>query len=374
MKKILAYFFGGIACLGVGAGVYIAAGVYYRPPAPVVPFAARMTTAEAINELVPLVGKTLNKNVEATVVTLAPSPVIKPTTVFFAGDIMLGRDVALAISKNGSDYPFAKIKDEVASSDYAVANLEGPLTATNNAPGNNMRFHFDPALTSQLSSAGFDAFSLANNHGLDQGAQGFDDTKNNLSAAGLKYFGDAADDNGQVLHFTLSGNNFAVIGAQDVYRQIDPTAIGKEIATEKAAGYFVIIYPHWGVEYSHQASTRQVTLAHAFIDAGADLVIGSHPHVIEGIEAYKGKTIFYSLGNLIFDQYFSTGTQQGLALRLNVDAQKNVSIDLLPFEIPRSQPSFVDGDKKTKMLQDIASWSAPELKDQIVSGSIKPRE
>jgi len=373
MKKFLAYFFGGIVCMGMGAGVYIAAGVFYKPPAPVLPFSQRMTTDEAVNELLPLVGKSLASKTKTSDLAPAtePEPVAKPTAIFFGGDIMLGRAVATKIAKNGSDVFFNKIKDPVLSADYAVANLEGPLTAINNSPGNDMRFHFDPALTAQLAATGFDAFSLANNHGLDQGAQGFIDTKNNLTAAHLGYFGDASDDDGQILRFAIGHEQFAIIGAQDVYRQIDPVAVGKEIAAEKVAGNFVIIYPHWGVEYSHAATKRQTTLAYAFIDAGADMVIGSHPHVVEGIEMYKGKPIFYSLGNLVFDQYFSADTQQGLGLRLNIASDGSSSVDLLPYEIPQSQPAFVDNDKKAKMLETIASYSSSGIKDQIVSGAIK---
>jgi len=165
---------------------------------------------------------------------------------------------------------------------------------------------------------------------------------------------------------------FAVIGVQDVYRKIDPKAVAVEIAAAKKDGDIVIVYPHWGDEYQHKHDARQSELAHAFIDAGADAVIGSHPHVIEGAEIYEGKPIFYSLGNLVFDQYFSDDTQQGLALRLNVDSAGIASVDLLPYEIPQSQPAFVDGDVKAKLLQEIASWSDPGLKDQIEAGSIKP--
>lgn len=377
--------------MGMGAGVYIAIGTYSRPAAASLPFAARMTTNDAVNELLPLVGKRLSEDgsksqtdasgfLGADTSTTAPrndgeaadkeGDDMKPTTIFFGGDVMLGRAVATKIAKNGSDVFFNKIKDPVLSADYSVANLEGPITAINNSPGNDMRFHFDPALAAQLAATGFDAFSLANNHGLDQGAQGFLDTKNNLTAAHLGYFGDASDDNGSVLHFAVGGKNFAAIGAQDVYRQIDPVAIAKEIVIEKTAGNFVIIYPHWGVEYSHAATARQTTLAYAFIDAGADMVVGSHPHVVEGIEMYKGKLIFYSLGNLVFDQYFSADTQEGFGLRLNIDASGSTSVDLLPYEIPQSQPTLAAGDQKTKLLEALASYSSPALKDQILAGNI----
>lgn len=355
--------------MGVGAGVIIVAGLYYQPSAAPKIFGMRPATSEAINGLMPLVDKALGSKEE--IVTTPPLPVSKPASIFFAGDIMLGRSVAEQIAKNGNDYPFAKIKDTVASADYAIANLEGPLTKTNNAPSNRMRFHFNPALGPAIVASGFDAFSLANNHGLDQGTKGFVDGEKNLADLGLGYFGNASGDDGTVLHFKIGENNFAALGAQDVYRKIDTAKIGATIAAEKAAGNFVIVYPHWGEEYKHDRNARQVELAHAFVDAGADVVVGMHPHVVQGIEIYKGKTIFYSLGNLIFDQYFSVETQQGLALKMNIDVDKKVVFELLPYEIPKSQPVFVGGEKKIKMLSDLASWSIPELKEQIVLGLIK---
>jgi poly-gamma-glutamate synthesis protein (capsule biosynthesis protein) len=372
MKKFLAYFFGGIACMAVGVGIFIAIGTYFHPAPSRLPFARQMSATDAVNELLPLVGKSLAGRVKAAVVSApAQTPVAKPTTVFFGGDIMIGRSVAEAIAKNGNEYPFVNIKDTVSSADYAMANLEGPITTVNNAPANRMRFHFDPSMTAALSMTGFDAFSLANNHGLDQGAQGFADTKKNLTDNNVAFFGDASDDDGPVLRFAIGHEQFAVIGAQDVYRQIDPVALGKKIKAEKDAGNFVIVYPHWGVEYNHAASTRQTKLAYAFIDAGADIVVGSHPHVVEGIEIYKGKPIFYSLGNLVFDQYFSADTQEGLGLRLNIDAAGSTSVDLLPYEIPQSQPVLAVGDQRTKLLEALASYSSPSLKDQIIAGNIK---
>ena len=396
MKKLLAYLAGGLACLGAGAAFYIAlsAAAPTRAVSDVIPAQAgiqkpldtaigfldsrvrgndkrgenddRSDGNGAGDQSGPMFQGDVSGFLGADNSTNAP----RNDTILFMGDIMLGRNVAVQMKKNSNDYPFAKIKDTVMAANYAIANLEGPLTKINNAPSNNMRFHFDPALTPVLAAAGFDAFSLANNHGLDQGAKGESDTQAKLTAARLAYFGDVSSDDGLVLNFVIDDRKFAVIGLHDVYRKIDAKAVGEQIASLKKDGDIVIVYPHWGDEYQHKHNARQAELAHAFVDAGADAVIGSHPHVIEGAEIYKGKPIFYSLGNLVFDQYFSADTQQGLALRLNVDSTGLSSIDLLPYEIPLSQPAFADGDKKAKMLQDIASWSDPSLKDQIEAGKI----
>lgn len=355
--------------MGVGAGLYIS--VINRPIANMPGLTGVGTNAvktqNSLKTALDLLASRVSKKTEPLKVATEE----KNSTVLFMGDIMLGRNVAMQMSKNGTDYPFAKIKDTVTAASFAIANLEGPVTKINNAPANNMRFHFDPILASFLNATGFDAFSLANNHGLDQGAKGETDTEANLTAAGLKYFGDVSSDNGPILRFETNGQKISVIGLHDVYRKVDPVAVAATIAAEKQASNIVIVYPHWGDEYQHQQNARQTDLAHAFIDAGADLVIGSHPHVIEGAEVYKGKLIFYSLGNLIFDQYFSADTQQGVALRLNIGATGLISVDLLPYEIPQSQPTFASGDAKAKLLQSIASWSVSSLKNQIISGNIK---
>lgn len=381
MKKFLAYFFGGLACVGVGAGAYITLADNYRPSAAPQFLSQRQTASQSIDDLLPLVGDRFKDNeskssggamgsLGADSSTIAPRDDKKESTILFMGDAMLGRNVAAKIAKNGSDYPFAKIKDVVSSADYAVANLEGPVTKINTAPKNDMRFHFDPSLAAVLADTGFDALSLANNHGLDQGAKGEKDTEKNLQDAGLKYFGRADSDSGPVLRFTIHDSGFTIIGLHDVYRKIDPKTVATEIAAAKKEGDTVIVYPHWGDEYQHIRNTRQVELAHAFIDAGADLVIGSHPHVVEGIEIYKGKPIFYSLGNLVFDQYFSDDTQQGLGLRLNLGDSGIASVELLPYAISAGQPALSDGDAKAKMLAALASWSDFALKGQIIGGKI----
>jgi hypothetical protein len=379
MKKFFAYFFGGLACVGVGAGAYIALADNYRPSAAPYFFSQKPTASQSIDDLLPLVAdKFGNKNPNAVPGQSGNEPDAAPGLllekegggVLFMGDMMLGRNVAVQIAKNGSDYPLAKIKDAVSSADYAIANMEGPITKINNAPSNNMRFHFDPSLVPVLAAAGFDGFSLANNHGLDQGAKGERETESSLREAGLGYFGAVDSDNGPVLHFSSGGKNVSVIGLHDVYRRIDPKSVAETIAAEKAVSDIVIVYPHWGDEYKHEHNARQSALAHAFIDAGADLVIGSHPHVVEGVETYKGRLIFYSLGNLVFDQYFSDDTQNGLALRLNIGSGGLDSVELLPYSIPLSQPAFVEGEAENKALSDLASWSDASLKAQIEAGKI----
>ncbi len=350
MNKILLYVAGGCACLGIGAYFY--------------------SVLPAAKTVVILDNKQNDVNQSVVKKEEAQLPKEEPIiSIIFGGDIMLGRSVAAQIKTNGTDYPFAKINNTIAAADFAIANLEGPITKINNEPANRMRFHFDPSLAQELAMVGFDAFSLANNHGLDQGSKGLTDDKKNLEAVGLKYFGDPSATNGSVYEFTAAGKKIAVIGFQMVYGKLDPNGYAKAIADAKKNADIVIVMPHWGIEYEHTATKSQKDLARQFIDAGADIIVGSHPHVLEGIEIYKDKPIFYSLGNLVFDQYFSEETQEGMMLRLNLSASKQ-TIELLPYKIPQSQPVLAEGEVKAKMLNDIASWSAAELKEQIIAGSI----
>ena len=358
------YIAGSLACLGLGAYFYTV--MPSARPAPV----ADQSRNEAFAALAKqLAGKTDQDTNPASPPEATPPAIETNSSIVFAGDIMLGRYVGEVVKANGAGYPFLKIKDAVSSADEAIANLEGPLTKINNDPGNQMRFNFDPALAGELSSAGFDAVSLANNHALDQGAPGLSDTQADLKAAGLGYFGDPARADGPVYQFTADGKKIAVLGFQMVYGKLDSVGYAAAIAAAKKEADFVIVMPHWGTEYKHEANAIQINSAHAFIDAGADMIVGSHPHVVEGIEIYKNRPIFYSLGNLIFDQYFSKDTQEGLMLRLNFSGDQG-SVDLLPLEIPKSQPVLVDGDKKAKTLQEVASLSDPALKDQILTGNI----
>jgi poly-gamma-glutamate capsule biosynthesis protein CapA/YwtB (metallophosphatase superfamily) len=371
MRRFILYFAGGLACLGIGAYFYSA-----LPSANIILPSSSQTALSAGGNATSLVGTDESLGTDNSTALLQNDenkmpPTTEPvSSIIFAGDIMLGRSVAGLIKTNGSDYPFAKIKDIISSADEAIANLEGPLTAINNDPTNLMRFHFDPALANELSGVGFDAVSLANNHSLDQGSEGLADTKKNLTAVGIKYFGDPARADGNVYYFTADGKKIAVIGFQMVYGNLDPAGYAKAISDAKKNADVVIVMPHWGIEYQHIINQTQKSFAHQFIDAGADIVVGSHPHVVEGIEIYKNKPIFYSLGNLVFDQYFSTDTQEGMMIRLNFIGDKE-TIYLLPYNIPHSQPVLADGAAKAKMLQGVASWSDPELKDQIIAGSIK---
>jgi poly-gamma-glutamate synthesis protein (capsule biosynthesis protein) len=127
---------------------------------------------------------------------------------------------------------------------------------------------------------------------------------------------------------------------------------------------------HWGIEYKIVNSPAQQQLAHLIIDNGADLIIGHHPHVVQNIEEYKGKLIFYSLGNFIFDQYFKEEVQQGLAVGWEIYPQKYV-FNLFPLQSKLSQPDLMSDQEKMEFLAQLAKNSSLSLEAQIKSGKIE---
>ncbi|MCF7795154.1 CapA family protein [Patescibacteria group bacterium] len=269
----------------------------------------------------------------------------------FFGDLMLDRNVGAKIKKNGLDALLHKLNEDKFTADYnfVMANLEGAVTneGAHYLPDNLYDFAFAPEIIAKLKDYNFNTFTLANNHLSDQGQKGITETYQNLSALGYNYMGceDAflsdsndfsvvdnnnLDENSEIIDFDNcsavimeKGNKkIGFLSFSIVYRAIDEDSILEKVKKLKEKSDIVVVSPHWGIEYESTARDSQVSLAHKMVDAGADMVIGHHPHVIQNYEVYKGKPIFYSLGNFIFDQYFSKETQEGLAVAVTVKEEK----------------------------------------------------
>lgn len=297
----------------------------------------------------------------------------RPSVIIFAvGDIMLGRNVEGWMNDKGSDYPFAKIKSFFTGADMVVGNLEGPIRKNHSRTSTgSTTFNFKPEVVDALKSAGFTTLSLANNHTLDYGSASFEETRQHLREAGLEFFGHPREaEDAFVLRKEIQGRKFAFIGLQDVFASMDSkkaVALIKRVAAEPVTTTIVSI--HWGDEYKLVANKRQKTLAHDFVDAGADVVIGHHPHVVQNIELYKDRPIFYSLGNFIFDQYFSKETQEGLAFGLEFKST-NLSIRLYPVDIIKSQPTPMEDSRARDWLKALSSRSDAALSEAIRGGII----
>lgn len=307
--------------------------------------------------------------VQAPIVHKTPS-----VNLFIFGDMMLDRGVRYRMGEYGQEYPFAQIKELLSGHDIVVGNLEGPFTdfksktvGIKNAP---LEFTFDPTVIPVLKNLGFTLFSLANNHTANFGAEGLKQTRTYLSENDIRYFGDPfnAEELSKIVE--VHGLKIGFIGFHEfVYQKLD--SVLAEIAKTKARADVVFVFPHWGVEYNKKMTGNQRELAHAFIDAGADVVVGAHPHVIEPIEIYKDKVIFYSLGNFVFDQDFSYDTTHGLALELTYTKKKS-KYRLIPVSVIKSEVAIVPDDDRIAVLESLAELSlVPEdVKSQIREGVV----
>lgn len=274
----------------------------------------------------------------------------KIASILNFGDMMLDRSVRAMIDKNNKDYLFTKLAGEenrfFSGMDVVAANLEGPFADKRRATTKSIAFRFNPDLLPMLKKYNFSLFSQANNHTYDMGAAGAVESKKNLSTAGFDVYGSQYKvDNNSLLVKKIGDFNFGFIGINDTNSPVKILDVVDLIKKAKAQfADFVIINAHWGAEYKEISNDRQRQLAHALIDAGADVIIGHHPHVVEEMEIYNNRPIFYSLGNFIFDQYFSVPTQQGLGLGL-VFKEKQISAYIFPLQGVKSQVSQMPPEK-----------------------------
>lgn len=267
----------------------------------------------------------------------------KDITILVVGDLMLDRNVRNKINTLGFDAFFAGVKTLISDADIAVANLEGPFTPfpskTASLKNKELTFTFDPALAPQLAGLGFDILGLANNHTLNFGRQGLAMTREYIRNAGMWYYGEP--DNRDELSVVIEKNGVKVgfVGFHE-FSYINYDKVFAEIARLRPDVDILIVTPHWGPEYIKEPNEKMRKWAHDFIDSGADAVIGAHPHVVGTTEEYNGKMIFYSLGNFVFDQYFSEETMTGLAVRMTIDTKsKGITYDTINIRVDREGPS-----------------------------------
>ncbi|MFA7285507.1 MAG: CapA family protein [Candidatus Paceibacterota bacterium] len=263
----------------------------------------------------------------------------------FLGDMMLDRGVRSSVNKNfNGDYSSLFTKMEVLKkSDIVFANLEGPASDQGKDLRNLYSFRMDPDIIPALKGAGISIVSVANNHAGDWGREAFIDTLNRLEENEIQYTGGGiSKDAESPTIIEKYGMKIGFLGFSDVGPQnlsAKPDTIGILLANNpryeeiiknaKSQVDYLIVSIHWGDEYKTTNNSRQESLAKKAVDAGAKLIIGHHPHVIQNTEVYKDSLIVYSLGNFIFDQKFSENTMQGMLLELklwrdgSIDYKKN---------------------------------------------------
>jgi poly-gamma-glutamate synthesis protein (capsule biosynthesis protein) len=259
-----------------------------------------------------------------------------PVTILFGGDMQFDRYIRSVTGKQGGAFVFDGLRAEFQRADLVVANLEGPITdnpsvseTSLEGSHDNYVFTFPTETAALLKAENVGLVNIGNNHILNFEEDGVRQTKEHLEAAGVGYFGSPLSGDERVAYREIGGAQFGFVNYNKfAWKGYEKVLADITLAKERAD--FVVVYTHWGKEYV-EATPEMKTLAHEFIDAGADLVIGSHPHVVQEREEYRGKRIYYSLGNLIFDQYFRPETQAGLLIRAQFDP---VTRDILLTELP----------------------------------------
>lgn len=251
-----------------------------------------------------------------------------PLTIIFTGDVMLGRSVNTRIQKYADPtWPFINIAPLLSSADLAIINLESPFISGCRPTDTGMIFCADPKSVAGLKLAGVDIASLANNHINNQGQEGIDETVSILSSNSITPVG-----LGKAVFNTVKNTNIATMSFSDL-PEIDDREIAKQISTATKSADLIITTFHWGAEYQKNPTPRQIYLAHLAIDSGADIVVGSHPHWIQTEEIYQGKPIYYSLGNLIFDQMWSEETRKGEILLVTYQDKILVKKEVISIKI-----------------------------------------
>lgn len=282
---------------------------------------------------------------------LASTPEHAGATITFVGDIMLARSVEESIIENGLDNPFAKLGDLLVSSDLVVGNFEGTVREQRNIEvTNQMSFDTTPDNVGILSAAGFTHLSLANNHADDYGPKVTLGSRQAITDNGMVPFGDPLHGEQFIARENVNGVSISIIGYHAFGEKIND--ILDAITAEHEQGRFVIVYPHWGVEYATEAPSVETYPAQLMVNAGADLIVGAHPHVIQNIEFIDGVPVIYSLGNFLFDQDFSKETQQGLVAQVAID-NDSINIVLKPVSIKNRQTLPMDATSAQKIFDTL---------------------
>lgn len=320
--------------------------------------------------------------------TVSPAPTGDESfTLIAGGDVMLGRTIGEGIAVHGNGYPFQFVTNLLTQPNIAFVNLELPLTERGDPANKNFVFRAPPPYARSLTEAGVDIVSTANNHVVDYGVVGLQDTWSALDSASLAHFGSGdnvtvartpriLDVNGIKVAFLgyastpVEGTGWNLADYQATadtpgFAWLDPAAVAEDVAAAKTLADVVVVSMHTGYEYTDPPTQLQIDSAHAAIDAGADLVLGHHPHVLQGIETYNGGLIIYSLGNFVFDfdylDYAFAGlpSQHSALLNVTLNREGVTGCSVVPLRIAEEdgRPRVVEGADAEPVLQRLRSLS-----------------
>lgn len=314
----------------------------------------------------------------------------KTVSISIVGDILMDSSVRAQINKNGIEYPWEMVKEYFQNDDITIGNLETSIT-TRGTKWEDKQFNFrsDPNNLKAMKEAGIDVLGLANNHTLDYGYEGLLDTLSYLDKNDIKRAGGGKNKQ-EAMEGAIIEKNGLKIGVLSFSRVVPDV---KWYATDKRPGIvgaydphisevivrieemkkeadIVILSIHWGVELSATPRKQEMDLGKKLIDAGADIIMGHHPHVLQGVEIYKGKPIFYSLGNFVFGtkNELTSNTMIGQINFIDKDID---NIKIIPCSIIGGRPIPIIDDKRIEKINYINTISKDFNTKFDVEGIIK---
>lgn len=293
-------------------------------------------------------------------------------TLVATGDVLLARYVEQRMRATG-DYtlPFAKVADFLKSADVTFGNLETPILDGVTTPKDSTTFRADPKTVKGLQFAGYDVMSVANNHTMNYQIPGLTNTLKELKKAGILTSGGGKNQDfarapavvevkGKTIAFLsyvdtkIPPRNYGIANYNTAgLAGMDIEAMKNDVKNASAAYDIVVVSMHSGTEYKKEPTQLQKDFAHAAIDSGASAVIGAHPHVVQPVEYYGNGVIFYSLGNFVFDQFFSADVKTGLAVRISFEEGEKPVVELFPVKIDTTQPRILEGAEREETLKKL---------------------
>ena len=295
-------------------------------------------------------------------------------TISCTGDILFDRGVKIKLNAYGYDYPYKNVLEVLKKSDLTIGNLECPLTSAGTPvyKRSDLIFKGDTKNAKELKAAGFDVLNLANNHSMDQGREGLLNTMEALKDNNIAVVGAGLNkkDSHKPVFVTRGGVKIGILSYScfpaegyifdsemaDICH-FDENLLKEEIVKAKKDCDFLMVFFHHGNEYDFYPSEIQKKYSHTAIDNGADIVVGNHPHVLQGAEKYNGKYIFYSLGNFIFDRQAPFGTNETIILELTLKNKKLSEIDAIPVKIIECQPTLSNDKSNVEILNNFIRHS-----------------
>lgn len=269
---------------------------------------------------------------------ILPKTNVRPQTIIYlGGDVMLGRTVmTTSLDQSNPNYSVTKIKDQFADADIVLVNLENPFVTGCRRDNKSMTFCAVPQMVEALTSANIKIVNLANNHSKNYGEPGLNETVAVLNSRSIKSVGV-----GELVIKNVNNTNFGFLGFDFFSKQ--PTQADYDLVNSSNSKVDVLIVTiHWGIEYEANAAQYQTDWANKLIENGADVIAGHHPHVVQNIDYLNGKPVYYSLGNLIFDQMWSQKTREGLIIKLTFEGSQIAKEEhLKTFMHNWAQPEFI---------------------------------